>query len=210
MLKEQTETQTVAEEDVRLTKRQLQALETKDKIYSAAVAEINEKGFNNVSIEDITMAANVAKGSFYTHFESKEALVFYTFQQSDEMYRQAYAQVRELDFLQMVTSFMRISYTAYEKRGKGIIKAIITNYFSVPDRNFYDKDRVLLQCLSDLVEAGKRQGVLDASVPTDKQVTRLLSAMVGVEVIWCFDEQGRSLADLMIDTVCVVAKGMMK
>lgn len=200
----------MAEEDVRLTKRQLQALETKDKIYSAAVKEINEKGFNNVSIEDITMAANVAKGSFYTHFESKEALVFYTFQQSDEMYRQAYEQVQGMDFLHMVTTFLRISYTAYELRGKGIIKAIITNYFAIPDRNFYDKDRVLLQCLSGLVEAGKQQGVLREDIPTDQQVTMLLAAMVGVEVIWCFDEQGRSLADLMEYAVCVVAKGMMK
>ena len=51
---------------VKPTKRQLQAMETKNKIYKAAIEEINKKGFNNVNIEDITTAANVAKGSFYT------------------------------------------------------------------------------------------------------------------------------------------------
>ena len=34
---------------VRLTKRQMQAMETKNKIYQAAVREINKKGFNNVN-----------------------------------------------------------------------------------------------------------------------------------------------------------------
>ena len=48
--------------NTRLTKRQLQAIETKKKIYDAAVQVINEKGFGNVSIEDITTRANVAKG----------------------------------------------------------------------------------------------------------------------------------------------------
>ena len=49
--------------NTRLTKRQLQAIETKKKIYDAAVQVINEKGFGNVSIEDITTRANVAKGN---------------------------------------------------------------------------------------------------------------------------------------------------
>ena len=192
------------------TKRQIQAMETKNKIYNAAVKEINEKGFNNVSIEDITTAANVAKGSFYTHFDSKDALIFYTFKQSDEMYQQAYDKVKNLDFLSMVTKFLRISYTEYEKRGKGIIKAIITNYFAMPEGNIYNKERPLLKCLNKMVEKGKDENALDDSIPNDQYVNILLSTMIGVEVIWCFDSQGINLADMIENAVCVAAKGMMK
>ena len=192
------------------TKRQLQAMETKDKIYNAALKEINEKGFGNVSVEDITTAANVAKGTFYTHFESKEALVFYTFQWSDEIYKQAYERVKGQDFLYMVTHFVRISYTAYEKRGKGIIKAMISNYFTMPGRSFYGRDRALLQCLSEIVESGKTERVLDTAYPTERYVDILLSTMIGVEVMWCFDSQELSLADLIEEAVLVVAKGMMQ
>ena len=196
--------------NLRLTKRQLQAMETKDKLYNAAVAEINRKGFSNVSIEDITTAANVAKGTFYTHFESKEALVFYTFTHSDDMYRKAYEKVRNLDFLNLVTRFVRISYIEYEKRGKGIIKAIITNYFSMTEQNVYSKDRYLVRCLGDIVERGKAEGVLSMETETDRYVSILLSTMVGVEVMWCFDNQGLSLANMMEDAVRAVARGMMK
>lgn len=192
------------------TKRQLQAMATKNRIYNAAVKTINEKGFNGVSIEDITTAAHVAKGTFYTHFESKEAVVFYTFTQSDEIYRRAFGKVKGLDFLHMVTRFVRTSYTEYEKRGKGIIKAMISNYFSVPGDNFYGKDRALLQCLAQIVESGKAQGALDVGASTERYVDLLLSTMVGVEVMWCFDSQGRKLADMIEDAVRVTAKGMMK
>ncbi len=193
----------------RKTRRQIQKMETKDKIYHAAVEKINEKGFNNVSIEDITTAANVSKGSFYTHFESKEALVFYTFKQSDDIYKQVYEKVRGLDFLSMITRFMRISYTEYEKRGKGIIKAMISNYFTWQGYNFYGKDRLLLKCLEMIVESGKEEHVLDTLIETDKYVNILLSTMIGVEVMWCFDSQNLSLADMIEDAVRVAAKGMM-
>ena len=192
------------------TKRQLQAMATKNKIYNAGVKVINEKGFSNVGIEDITAEAHVAKGSFYTHFESKEALVRYTFTQSDEIYQQAYEKVRGKDFLYMITHFVRISYTEYEKRGKGIIKAIISNYFTLSEYNFYGKDRLLLKCLRTIVESGKDHQVLDPAVETEKYVSILLSTMVGVEVMWCFDDQGLSLADMVEDAVRMTAKGMLQ
>ena len=198
------------EEKGRKTRRQVQATKTRDKIYNAGVQAINEKGFNNVSIEDITNAAQVAKGSFYTHFESKEALVFYTFTQSDAIYKQAYEKVKGNSFLYMVTRFVRIAYTEYEKRGKGIIKAMISNYFSLPERNVYGRDRPLLKCLRLIVESGKKEGVLESKTDSDWYVELLLSAMVGVEVMWCFDTKGRSLADMIEDSVRVTAQGMMK
>lgn len=195
---------------VRRTKRQLQAMETKDKIYNAALKEINEKGFHNVNIEDITTEANVAKGTFYTHFESKEAIVFYMFERSDEIYKQAYEEVKGKSFLEMAADFVRISYTEYEKRGKGIIKAMISNYFTFPENSVYGKQRALYQCLSEIIESGKKEQVLNLEVPTDNFVNILLSVMIGVEVMWCFDKEGRSLADMIEDAVRITARGMMK
>ncbi|MGN1014816.1 MAG: TetR/AcrR family transcriptional regulator [Butyricicoccus sp.] len=195
---------------IRLTKRQMQALETKDKLYAAALREINEKGINNVSIEDITTAANVAKGTFYRYFESKEAVVFYTYQHSDQIYKRAFEKVKGMDFMSMITRFVRISYTEYEKRGKGIIKAVISNYFTVPGKSMYGKDRALLQCLDRIVKMGREQQVLREDISDEQCVDMLLSTMIGVEVMWCFDSQGMSLADMLENTVRVVARGLMR
>jgi len=211
ILKNSTKNNQPAEQEKpTMTKRQRQAMETKNKIYNAAVTVINEKGFNNVSIEDITTYANVAKGSFYTYFESKEALVFYTFRQSDEVYEEAFEKVKDEDFPEMVVHFARISYKEYEKRGKGIIEAMVSNYFAFPDYNFYSGDRNLLKCLKKVVERGKEQGVLDGDTPTGKYVNNLLSTLIGVEVMWCIDDQGSKLADMIEDAVRITAEGMMK
>ena len=59
-----------------MTNRQSAALKTKQKIVEAGKKLIAEKGFDNVSVEDITRASGVAKGTFYTYFKRKEDIVF--------------------------------------------------------------------------------------------------------------------------------------
>jgi TetR/AcrR family transcriptional repressor of nem operon len=46
----------------------------KEQIVAAAVKTLHRRGFNGTSVQDITDAAKVPKGSFYNHFESKEEL----------------------------------------------------------------------------------------------------------------------------------------
>ena len=46
----------------------------RQQIIDAGLKVLIEKGFNGSGVQDITAAAGVPKGSFYNHFESKEAL----------------------------------------------------------------------------------------------------------------------------------------
>ena len=46
----------------------------KEEIVEAALKVLHLRGFNATGVQDITGAAGVPKGSFYNHFESKEAL----------------------------------------------------------------------------------------------------------------------------------------
>lgn len=47
---------------------------TRRKLLDAATLEFGERGFHEASISGITRRAGVALGSFYTYFESKEAI----------------------------------------------------------------------------------------------------------------------------------------
>mgnify|MGYP002626457239 CR=1 FL=1 len=74
--------------ELRITKSN----ENKKRIIEVAIKLINEKGFDNVSVSEITKAAGVSKGAFYIHFESKEDLIekqinyFYDDLKLDESY----------------------------------------------------------------------------------------------------------------------------
>lgn len=47
---------------------------TRNAILEAAMKQFIERGFSACSVEDITRAARVPKGSFYNHFKSKQSL----------------------------------------------------------------------------------------------------------------------------------------
>src|SRR5262249_55006639 len=46
----------------------------RDLLLATGLRILHERGFNATSVQDITEAAGVPKGSFYNHFESKEDL----------------------------------------------------------------------------------------------------------------------------------------
>jgi TetR/AcrR family transcriptional repressor of nem operon len=49
-------------------------LDVREKLLTAGLEALHKQGFNATGVQDITDAAKVPKGSFYNHFESKEAL----------------------------------------------------------------------------------------------------------------------------------------
>lgn len=51
-----------------------QKIDVRDKLLTAALEALHKNGFNATGVQDITDAAKVPKGSFYNHFESKDAL----------------------------------------------------------------------------------------------------------------------------------------
>lgn len=58
--------------------------EKKQQLLKTASELFKEKGYNNTSVNDIVKAAKVSKGSFYTHYDSKETLFFDIVQGDDK------------------------------------------------------------------------------------------------------------------------------
>src|ERR1700709_1391084 len=52
----------------------LSSPDVRARLLEAGVQTFSKSGFNGCSVQDITDAAGVPKGSFYNHFDSKEAL----------------------------------------------------------------------------------------------------------------------------------------
>ncbi|MEK4129804.1 TetR/AcrR family transcriptional regulator [Solibacillus sp. FSL W8-0474] len=69
-----------------LTERQKKALLTKEKLYITALDLFTKHGFEHVSVEQITKACNVSKGTFYTHFPSKYDVILEKFEEMDNYY----------------------------------------------------------------------------------------------------------------------------
>jgi len=69
-----------------LTERQKKALETRNKLLHKSLELFGKYGFEHVTIEQITKACDVSKGTFYTHFPSKYDVILEKFKEFDTFY----------------------------------------------------------------------------------------------------------------------------
>lgn len=69
-----------------LTTRQKKALKTREKLLKTSLELFNKHGYEHVSVEQITKACNVSKGTFYTHFPSKYDVILEKFEELDSFY----------------------------------------------------------------------------------------------------------------------------
>lgn len=99
--------------------REKKKSERKDRIFSAAVDLFNEKGFSNTSMQDIADNANLAVGTLYNYFPSKNDLLL------DIMHEEIEITIAENDAL-----FNEVNLQ--NKSAKEIIKLISKKIFSTP------------------------------------------------------------------------------
>lgn len=172
------------------TNRELRAEQTREKIYASALALINEKGYENVSVEDITKAAGVAKGTFYTHFDSKENLLYYTYIHLNTCYTRALEKAEKKDvFFDVFDTFVFESYKEIARLGKNILQALGKNMFTKESREaFLDKDRGLYTSLRYLIEKGLDEGLIDPSRKPEDLIDNFAAMVIGVESFWSLSD----------------------
>lgn len=177
------------------TNRELKAEQTREKLYESALTLINEKGYENVSVEDITKAAGVAKGTFYTHFDSKENLLYYTYIHLNTCYTKALAKAEKKDvFFDVFDTFVFESYKEIAKLGKNVLQALGTNMFTKESRDaFLDKDRGLYTSLRYLIGKGIEEGLIDQSQKPEDLIDNFAAMVIGVESFWSLSDTTEDL-----------------
>jgi TetR/AcrR family transcriptional repressor of nem operon len=69
----------------------------REQLLAAGLESFHRRGFNATSVQDITDAAGAPKGSFYNHFESKEALAAEALEKYVERARERRTILRDLE-----------------------------------------------------------------------------------------------------------------
>jgi len=159
----------------------------------ATIAEVAEKGFSNVTLDDIAGRAGVSKGVALYYFESKEDLFLAAF---ERLLSAVYRRIEEAvaaapDPVEKVRAVMRTTFvSARENRD---FYRVFLDFLSLGTRNpeFQRKNaRFYRQCCrmdEQIVKEGIRQGVFrkDADPPVFRAI------FDGMMLQWLFDEPGK-------------------
>ncbi|MCG8479020.1 MAG: TetR/AcrR family transcriptional regulator [Spirochaetales bacterium] len=182
---------------VRLTKRQRQAIETKKHLFETAVRLFNEKGYDNVTVEEITSQAGVAKGSFYTYFRSKSEIVIEEFRNIDDYYRKYARNLKRYPTAQKrIVAFTRaqLKYVRDVVDIK-LLKLLYVNNIAVPDSEhiLIDTDRYLHHLMREMIEFGQERGELRSDVSAETLSLYVNRAMRSMFLDWAISDAGFDL-----------------
>ena len=164
-------------------KRQIAAMQTRLKVIVAAKRLIEKNGFKNVTIDDITKEAKVAKGTFYTYFKRKEDVVS---EIAKSNYNEIYKRSVELngDIGDRITSFLIGSMEYIEQTGLKICQQWIKTVVEPEDQGGKEKLLYDYNIISDLLNQAIDAGELSKETPVKQLSDAIVSQYYGIVLTW--------------------------
>jgi len=172
-------------EKKKLTKRQVQAQNTHDKIYNIAIDLIEKKGFENITVAEICKVADVSVGSFYNCFKSKREILDRIFQLADDYFFTVVSDnIHEGTVQDKIIKFFNYYAQYNADRGIDFIKQLYTGKNNL----FTTKGRPMQAVLQSIIENGQKTGQVSADMTAEEAVKFLFVAVRGVVYDWCLHD----------------------
>jgi TetR/AcrR family fatty acid metabolism transcriptional regulator len=180
--------------DKRLTRRQEQALETKNRIYAAAIDLMDRKGFDGLTIADISRKAGVSVGSFYHHFESKNDILAEIFRKADDYFStEVVSQLKKRAVPDQIVEYF--DHYARFNIASGV--EMTQQLFSPKVKHFTEETRPMLTLLLDLIRKGQENGEIRMDTEPGALARFLFVVARGVVFDWSLREGSYDLEETM-------------
>ncbi len=179
---------------MKVTKRQLQAQNTKEKIYQTAVELMNKKGLNNITVEEVCKQAGVSVGSFYNCFKSKNDIMNEIYHDADEYFLHTVApSLVEGTFEDKICKYFR-DYAQYTvARGIEFVK----NLYNVYNTMFIKKGRHMQLVLLAVITEAQAAEQIRIDMSAEEIVEYLFIAARGIVYDWCLHDGDYDLCEFM-------------
>lgn len=170
-------------------KRQEAALETRQKLINAVKKLSETKAYHEMSIDDITQAAGVAKGTFYTYFKRREDIISVI---AYENFNKVLNSVSDetMDVVERIARFLNDSARIIEDDSLQIAQQwyrSVTSplYGDTLGMNKLSYDRSFIECC---LQSAVDNGTLQLDTPANSISLQIISAYYGAVALWCMSD----------------------
>ncbi|PKL24660.1 MAG: hypothetical protein CVV47_09505 [Spirochaetae bacterium HGW-Spirochaetae-3] len=171
------------------TSRDVQARETRARIYEAAWQLIGAEGFAKVSVDRICGRAGVAKGSFYHHFKSKADLIVEGYSLCDRYFEEEVAgRLSAPDAPGRIVEFVSHQMRYAVRMGLDLIRQVYMSQLENGTRFFVSSERSLPRILKGVIVEGQAAGEIARDVDADYVTGFVLRFSRGTIYDWCLRE----------------------
>jgi AcrR family transcriptional regulator len=183
-------------------RRERRAAETRVRLFRCALELIARRGLANVTVEDITEAADVGKGTFFNYFASKEHVLGVMAEIQLSKVREAALQAAETR--KPISSVIRHLVRRFAEepgRSPRLARALISSFLAsdgvreIMKRNMHQGRKTI----AEVIALGQERGEINPRLKKEKVATQLLQTVMGTVLLWSLHEKP-PLADWVEDS----------
>ena len=171
--------------------RDEKASQTKNKIIEAAKELIKEKGLSNVSVDDITKHAGVAKGSFYVYFKKKEDIIGEIGCMEFRYINEELNNMNNLNIKEKLNYYAKRYKDGVLELGIEISKCWLQNNLNCRCKLEYD-----YSAISNIIKDAIKNNELKKDTNVSILTYRIISALYGLMLIWIMADGSIDIEDV--------------
>src|SRR5208283_5068386 len=168
-------------------RRERHSLELRERLFRAALALFAKQGFAETTVEDITNAADVGKGTFFNYFPSKDHILLAFAEMQLEKLRLAIAEARSTfgpmpQFMRSLGALM----TQEPVRNPAIIRVMLQAFLSNTQvrEAMLDLQARVLAFHTEMIELGQARGEIRTDLPAADIALVFRQTIFGTLLIW--------------------------
>jgi AcrR family transcriptional regulator len=173
-----------------LGRRERRRVQTEDRIVKAAIQLFNKQGFAQTTVEQITEAADVGKGTFFNYFPNKEAVLGIIFRIQGEALAEMADKVQEAtDVREFLLGFIHAFLTKHQ-RTPVLVRSIfgVTLSYDHLRMNLLEMAGRARAGLTVVLERGQRLGQVRTDVSAADLAATFQRMVIGTHVFWALHE----------------------
>src|SRR4030042_2082569 len=182
-----------------LKKRKLQAIQTRKKIYETAIALFSSRGYENVTIQDISKAVGLSKGAFYVHFKSKDQVIIEYFMKVDQYYYNISERISNLkNSEKKLISFSNLTLKYMNELGISSMRVVYKNQISPNEKSGFmiSPSRYIYKFLGELIRNGQQKGEFRSDISAKQIVSGIVSCYRGIIYNWILYDGKKRIEEL--------------
>ena len=187
----------------RVTRRRAK---TRERIFTEAMRLFAERGFDAVTVADITEAADIGKGTFFTHFPSKRDVFRYLGEQVVRVVLDAdvgdgTAEERLRRMLAAAADWLE----AHPEPARQMVKA---RSFNLSLDLGSENQKRFNAAVADILAAGRSSGELRDDVPLEAAALAVQCGYYACVMTWATHPDGESLRDRLATSLDIILNGL--
>lgn len=196
-----------------MSRRYKKKEKTRQEVLKAAGVLFEQKGFAATSVDDVAELANIAKGTFYYHFKSKDDLLIglaleYHKEISADVVQRLENKEPPIDILRMVTRDIAVNTANNQETARMFYTVAFSLFGELCGEDFESNPYTLPNIFQKIIEVAQDLGQISSSVKADELSIMLTGVFHQAQVTWLVLGEKRSLPEKVDSWITLWLEGV--